>query len=78
MIKIYIGIENGVIDFVQCDHTAELCIISLDKDSFPNTLVREENLIATSCEDMASCIKQAKAEEKQSRKEWNDYEITGE
>ncbi len=78
MIKIYIGIEDGIIGAVYCNQDAELCITSLDRDGVPNTLVREENLITTSSEDIAAFIEQAKAEEKQSIKEWNDYEVSKE
>ena len=76
MVKIYIGIEDGVIGSVYCDQDAKLCITSLDKDSFPNTLVREESLISTSTEDIMAFIEQAKQEQKQSIKEWNDYQVT--
>lgn len=67
MVKIYIGIEDGVIGSVFCNQDAELCTVSFDRERVldgEGTLVSEENLIATSSEDIAAFIEQAKAEEK--------------
>jgi len=79
MIKIYIGIEDGIIGAVYCDQIAELTMVSVDRERVldgEGTLVTEENLTATSSEDITAFIEQAKAEEKQSIKDWNDYQVT--
>ena len=64
MVKIYIGIEDGVIGAVYCDQEAEVCIASLDADSYPKTLIREEKIKATDPELITAFIRQAKLEEK--------------
>jgi len=78
MVKIYIGIEDGVIGAVYCNQDAELITVSLDRDNDHETIVTEENLIATTSENINAFTEQAKEEEKQSIEDWNDYQLTEE